>query len=138
MQVLEIPSVSARAFKAHFDLTDYDLVAPSIEFRDAWTGAALEFPTMFRALEYQKDRGVHQVLLNEHPTTHKPFLCLRGVREYHTHPQHSGDEWLLYRTEMSLFSIVMSVWRAAIDLVRPVLVPQPNGLMINWVAEEKR
>lgn len=26
-----------------------------------------------------------------------PFLCLAGVREYHEHPAHSGDSWLLHR-----------------------------------------
>jgi hypothetical protein len=138
VQAVEIPSLAGRAFVAHFDLSDYDLAPPSIEFRDPWTKAVLDFPTMFRALEYEKQRGAHQVLLGDHPTTHKPFLCLRGVREYHDHPQHSGDDWLLYRGQMSLFSIVMSLWRTAIDLVRPVLVPQANALLVNWVAEEKR
>jgi hypothetical protein len=26
-----------------------------------------------------------------------PFLCVPGVREYHEHPAHSGDVWLLHR-----------------------------------------
>ena len=26
-----------------------------------------------------------------------PFLCMRGVREYHRHPAHTGDAWLLHR-----------------------------------------
>lgn len=26
-----------------------------------------------------------------------PFLCVRGVREYHRHPAHTGDGWLLHR-----------------------------------------
>lgn len=26
-----------------------------------------------------------------------PFLCMRGVREYHRHPAHTGDSWLLHR-----------------------------------------
>ncbi len=134
---VELPSLSARAFKAHFDLTDYDLRAPSLEFRDLWTDSVLPYDTMFRALEYEKERKAHVVLLGDHPTTHKPFLCLRGIREYHEHPQHSGDDWLLYREQMSLFSIVMSVWRVTIDLIHPVLVPRPDGLQVQWQAEEK-
>lgn len=137
MAVAEVPSLSARAFKAHFDLTDYDLHAPSLEFRDPWTDAFLTYGTMFRALEYEKQRQTHIVLLDEHPTTHKPFLCLRGIREYHEHPQHSGDDWLLYRTQMSLFSITMSLWRVSIDLIHPMLIPQPGGLQVQWTAEEK-
>src|SRR5258708_14788996 len=34
MMAVEIPSVAARAFKARFDLTGYDLQAPSLEFLD--------------------------------------------------------------------------------------------------------
>lgn len=137
MAVVELPSLSARAFQAHFDLTDYDLRAPSLEFRDPWTDNPLPYDTMFRALEYEKERKAHLVLLGDHPTTHKPFLCLRGIREYHEHPQHSGDDWLLYRNQMSLFSIAMSVWRTSVDLVHPILIPQPSGLQVQWNAEEK-
>ena len=92
---------------------------------------------MFRALEYQKERQAHAVLLDDHPITHKPFLCLRGFREYHEHPQHSGDEWLLYRNELSLFTAVMALWRVSIDLVHAILIPGPAGLQINWNAESK-
>jgi hypothetical protein len=137
MIAAEVPSLSARAFKAHFDLTDYDLRAPSLEFRDLWTDSVLPYDTMFRALEYEKDRKAHVVLLGDHPTTHNPFLCLRGIREYHEHPQHSGDDWLLYREQMSLFSIVMSVWRVTIDLIHPILMPRPDGLQVQWQPEEK-
>ena len=138
MAVAAVPSLSAQAFKARFDLTDYDLRAPSLEFRDPWTDALLPYGTMFRALEFEEERKQHLVLLDDHPTTHKPFLCLRGIREYHEHPQHSGDDWLLYRTEMSLFSMVMSLWRVSIDIIHPILIPQPGGLQVQWNAEEKK
>ena len=137
MAVAAVPSLSAKAFKARFDLSDYDLRAPSLEFRDPWTDSLLPFATMFRALEYEKERKQHVVLLDDHPITHKPFLCIRGIREYHEHPQHSGDEWLLYRTQMSLFSIVMSLWRVSVDLIHPILIPQTGGLQVQWSAEEK-
>lgn len=137
MMVVEIPSLAARAFKAHFDLTDYDLRAPSVEFRDPWNDNLLPYATMFRALEYETDRKAHIVLLDSHPTTKKPFLCIRGIREYHEHPQHSGDDWLLYREEINLFSIVMSLWRVCTDLVHPFVLMQPNTLQVQWRAEEK-
>ena len=137
MGVAAVPALAARAFKARFDLTDYDLRAPSLEFRDLWTNELLPFNTMFRALEFQRERQAHVVLLDNHPVTHKPFLCLRGFREYHEHPQHSGDEWLLYRNDLSLFTAVMSLWRVSIDLVQPMLMPHPSGLQINWNAEAK-
>jgi hypothetical protein len=134
---VEIPSIAARAFKARFDLTDYDLRAPSLEFRDPWTDDVLQYAPMFKAIEYEKVRGLHLVLLDDHPKTHRPFLCVRGVREYHEHPQHSGDDWLLYREGFSVFSVVMTLWRVSIDLIHPRLVPQPTGLQIQWAADEK-
>lgn len=133
----EVPNIAARAFKARFDLTDYDLRAPSVSFLDPWTNEYLQYATMFRAQEYEQVRKAHLVLLDDHPSTHRPFLCLRGIREYHEHPQHSGDEWLLYRTEMSLFSLAMSVWRVSVDLIRPKILLQPNGLQVQWNVEAK-
>jgi hypothetical protein len=135
---IEVPNLSASAFKAHFDLSNYDLDPPSVEFRDPWTNTALQYNTMFRALQFDSHRKAQLVLLDDHPTTHKPFLCLRGIREYHEHPQHSGDEWLLYRGSMNMFSIVMSLWRVSVDLVHPLLLIQENGLQVQWTGEEKR
>jgi hypothetical protein len=125
------------AFKGHFDLSDYDLEPPSLEIRDPWTNSILPYNTMFRALQFDSTRKAHVVLLDDHPITHKPFLCLRGIREYHNHPQHSGDQWMLYRESINVFSIVMSLWRVSLDLVHPMLIFQENGLQVQWSAEEK-
>jgi len=38
---IELPGLSASAFKAHFDLSNYDLDAPGLEFRDPWTDATV-------------------------------------------------------------------------------------------------
>jgi hypothetical protein len=137
LAVAEITNLSARAFTARFDLTDYDIRAPSLEFRDPQTDSPLAYGTMLRAIEYEKGREAHNVLLDDHPTTHKPFLCLRGFREYHEHPQHSGDDWLLYRPDLSLFSSIMSLWRVSIDLVEPILMLQPGGIQVTWNASPK-
>jgi len=135
--VAEIPGISASAFKAHFDLSNYDLDPPSLDFRDPWTNQVLAYNQMFRALQFDQFRKAHVVLLDDHPSTHKPFLCLRGIREYHEHPQHSGDEWLLYRQDSSIFSVVLSLWRVSVDLIHPVLFLQENGAQVQWTAEEK-
>jgi hypothetical protein len=134
---IEVPGVSARSFKARFDLSSYDLDAPGLEFRDPWTDEPLQYNTMLRALQFDQQRKGQIVLLDDHPITHKPFLCLRGIREYHSHPQHSGDEWLLYRESVNLFSIIMSLWRVAIDIPRPMLIVQENGAQVQWIGEEK-
>jgi hypothetical protein len=36
-------------------------------------------------------------LLQTEGPENTPFICIPGVREYHNHPSHTGDSWLLYR-----------------------------------------
>lgn len=127
---------SMRAFKAHFDLSDYDLRAPSLEFRDAWSDKLLPVGQI-AAMEFDKERQGYSVLLPDHPNTHRPFLCMRGIREYHEHPQHTGDDWLLHRNTTTLFSTVLLLWRVTIDLIRPQLAFSPNGLNITLGCEAK-
>ena len=33
-----------------------------------------------------------------HPQTGRPFVCMAGAREYHTHPSHTSDVWENYKT----------------------------------------
>ena len=49
-----------------------------------------------------------------HPLTGRPFVCMAGVREYHTHPSHVGDVWENYkgRTGYDLGGVITQVWRA--------------------------
>jgi hypothetical protein len=50
---------------------------------------------------------------NAHPSTSKPFLCLPGIREYHTHSSHLADYWDNYKAKGSytLGFIVDRVWQ---------------------------
>jgi hypothetical protein len=49
-----------------------------------------------------------------------PFLCIRGVREYHRHPAHTGDSWLLHRTrgEGTLDSILSAIHQHGCSTVK--------------------
>jgi Predicted metal binding domain len=49
-----------------------------------------------------------------HPATGRPFICVRGSREYHTHPSHCNDLWNPLRTssDYTLFNIIGQVWNA--------------------------
>lgn len=49
-----------------------------------------------------------------HPNTGRPFVCMRGAREYHTHSSHTSDLWDNYRGQsgMDLAGIVLQLWRA--------------------------
>ena len=49
-----------------------------------------------------------------HPLTVAPFLCMRGSREYHTHPSHLTDDWSLCRHQSGydLGGILTQIWQA--------------------------
>ncbi len=76
----------------------------SIEWRDATGNPLGSIP-----------QGPGKQLNNSaHPVTGRPFVCMAGVREYHTHSSHTGDAWDNYRDKpgYDLGGIVTQVWRA--------------------------
>lgn len=102
----QLPSITA-AIRLTYE--NYDLWPPSLTFIDVRTGEST-YPVA-RALDRGDGGDVRDVLL-DHPTG-RPFLCLPGLREYHSHPQHTGDNWLLHRTSGAgrIAVICDSVWR---------------------------
>jgi hypothetical protein len=101
-----VPSMSA-CIRVEF--CNYDVWAPSVEFIDPVTG---EYATPIVQALVDSAEGPRDILVNSHPTTNRPFLCVPGVRQYHDHPQHSGDSWLLHRKSGagSLATICDRVW----------------------------
>lgn len=49
-----------------------------------------------------------------HPTTNRPFICMRGSWEYHTHPSHLADLWenVKGKSSFTLGGILTQVWHA--------------------------
>jgi len=49
-----------------------------------------------------------------HPATGRPFVCMAGAREYHTHPSHVNDPWENYknRSAYTLGGILTQLWKA--------------------------
>lgn len=49
-----------------------------------------------------------------HPAHPRPFVCMQGSREYHTHPSHVADLWDNYRNSanFNLGGIVTQIWQA--------------------------
>ncbi len=90
--------------RARFSWEDWDSQPPSVEWLSAEGVSLQSLPA--------SPRG--QLNSSQHPTTAKPFVCMIGVREYHTHPSHIGDKWEQYRGRQSYdFGGIMSqVWRA--------------------------
>jgi hypothetical protein len=102
-----IPAIPACV---HIDYTNYDLWAPSVEFIDPVTREYA--PPPVQAL-VEVPGGAQNLLIGGHPDTGRAFLCVPGIRQYHTHPQHTGDSWLLHRArrEGSLVMICERVWQ---------------------------
>jgi hypothetical protein len=105
--------LSVVAAAARFDFTNYDLWPPSVTFVDPMTGDPQSPPV--RA--WLGGSGLPQdVLVEGHPDTGLPFLCVPGTREYHSHPQHSGDSWLIHRSRSAgaLASLSDVIWRSMV------------------------
>ena len=49
-----------------------------------------------------------------HPATQRPFICMRGALEYHTHPSHISDPWesLKNNSNYTLGGILTQMWNA--------------------------
>src|SRR5690242_10037850 len=76
------------------DFTNYDLWPPAAEFIDPLTG---EYTPPFVQALVGSDEEAQNLIVDSHPETNRPFFCIPGIRQYHDHPQHSGDSWLLHR-----------------------------------------
>ena len=48
-----------------------------------------------------------------HPATGRPFICMAGMLEYHTHSSHVGDSWENYkkRDAYTLGGIATQIWK---------------------------
>jgi hypothetical protein len=102
-----IPTITACV---RIDFTNYDLWAPGVEFIDPFSGDYAP-PTVQAIID--SEEGPRDLLVQNHPLTGRPFFCVAGIREYHDHPQHSGDSWLLHRSAGAgrLATICDVIWR---------------------------
>ena len=105
-----IPAMTACV---RIDFTNFDVEPPSVEFIDPFTGEYASPPV--QAL-VDTDEGPRDLVVHSHPETNRPFFCVPGIRQYHDHPQHSGDSWLLHRDshEGSLATICDRIWRSMV------------------------
>ena len=75
---------SGREIEFRFACDDWDDLPPSLSLHDPDDGRELPWA------EWPKEEWV---VHESHPSTRKPFLCLPGIREYHTHSSHLRDKW---------------------------------------------
>ena len=101
-------------FGVEIDFTNYDSEPPSVTFINPLTGEFitwdnLPLPTSVWFCRSQKkeeirlpDGAIHFNItltpsLLQRGANNLPFVCLPGIREYHQHPAHTGDSWMLHR-----------------------------------------
>lgn len=90
------------SLRLRFFCEDWNERPPSVVFFD-WAGNPLA--------GIERDRaGVFNN--SPHPITRKPFICMKGVREYHTHQSHIGDAWETIKgtDKYSLGGILTQLW----------------------------
>lgn len=132
MATFDVPNLSARAFGTRISLNDFDQRAPSVVFCDPFTWEELAYNQLHRGNHIGDNGKAFNVLLDGHPITKKPFLCMRGIREYHEHPQHTGDDWMQYRKHVGLFSTIDTIWKTCVLNANPNLIFQPPNISVNW------
>lgn len=119
----------ALVFGVLIDFTDYDLWPPSVKLVDPFTREPyknkdlpyrlLRQPAMPNdsALAGQIQFVQPQDLMVAHDPEDVPFLCIPGVREYHEHPAHSGDPWLLHKDsgEGALYFLLEKIYKYGVQ-----------------------
>ena len=98
---IDLGSVSERELVLLVGCDDHDGQPPTAEltYPDGTTLPAEEWPTALGG------GGV----INGHPHYNRPFFCRRGLREFHTHPQHEDDPWDSHRESLPLHRIILSL-----------------------------
>lgn len=132
------PQLRPRAvvFGALLNFDNYDLWAPSVRIVDPFTGKPLVAREIPPALTFGRRvpssmpveipgiglMAAHtdQPLLVNHGPDQLPFLCIPGVREYHEHPAHSGDDWMLHRGrgEGTLYFLLEKLGRYGLEAIQ--------------------
>lgn len=138
MCAAHVPHIAPCAFGVRISLDNFDLQPPSVVFCDPFTWESLPATKVHPAHLVDDAGKATNVLITAHPSTKLPFLCVRGTREYHEHPQHSGDDWLQYREYINVFSILELIWKTCVFNAIPIVMAQPpNQVLCNWSAPIK-
>lgn len=124
-------------FTTLIDFANYDIWPPSVRLINVFTGDPLlarDVPpamTFSRRVTVTPPPGMplplgpmqfltEQPLLVSHGPDEAPFFCFPGVKEYHDHPAHSGDSWLLHRggEEGTLYFIIDNLHRYGVEPIK--------------------
>lgn len=100
----EFKDPQLRPLRLVFECDGWDSQPPSIVLCDAAGVTLKSLPT--------NPTGIFNA--GPHPSLGRPFVCMRGTREYHIHPSHTSDAWDALRGHPSytLGGILTQLWRA--------------------------
>lgn len=146
---------AAVLFAAEFDFTNFDSDPISVRLLNPWTGEVLRMSQLPSTLPriVSTESGTTGTATDTNkvvppfqfaflaqawtPPNDVPFLCIRGVREYHRHPAHTGDSWFLYRGrgEGALLTLISQILAHGPNVIQGYgiqiqfkgLVPTPNA-----------
>lgn len=116
-------------FSVKIDFTNYDLEPPSIKFINAFNDELIplgQLPHQFPRKVGQSGNQINLQPLALAQADGIPFFCIPGVREYHNHPAHTGDSWLLHRNiggEGTLGFLVDKLYQYGISSINGMQIP---------------
>ena len=93
-----------RTLRVRLVASDWNENPPSVELRAA-------DGTFLKHGEAPAQSIFHQ---GPHPAIGRPFVCMVGTLEYHTHPNHTTDHWEYYKQgeHATLTSLLTQIWSA--------------------------
>ena len=108
-------------FSVKINFTNYDIEPPSVKFINPFTEELLkreQIPIHF--IQINNSNLLQPLELVQGVGDIMPFFCIPGIREYHDHPAHSGDSWLLYRDkgEGGLLFVLDQLYSTSIPMVK--------------------
>lgn len=122
------PAPIAFAVKINFD--NYDIEPLSIRFINPFSFEELRImPITLKRKKILDDGSVQLIPLAQQDLTGLPFVCMPGVREYHNHPAHTGDFWLLHRniaSEGSFGFIIEKLYDYGVSAIRNYVIRFPD------------
>jgi len=105
--ILDVTFNGKRAFRIRLSCDQWNELPPSAEIlqADGW--------------DFKNPPPTAIINASAHPTTGKVFICMRGFREFHTHPGHRTEHWANYRDEdgnnlPGLLDQVCHAWRTGV------------------------
>lgn len=108
---LDITIEAKRPMRLRVDCDNWNEVPPSV--------ALLSPAGAFLTSAEVQPLGGSIFNYSAHEQTGRPFVCMRGVREYHTHSSHRHEVWDTYRNEdgMNILGIITQITRALRKIV---------------------